>query len=338
MSRSDPWEQITRPYPAEAPRDERVRFLLNYALVAPSSHNTQPWLFRIAGPVIELRADRTRGLPVADPDDRELTLSCGAALLHLRVALEAHGWRPSVALLPDPGDPDLLARVGLDGPPTAAVDDPALLDAIAMRRTNRRAFEDREVPADVLGELEKAAQAEGAWLWVAPGAEAKAMVADLVAEGDRRQWAMPPFRRELAAWCHPNRSRSLDGMPGATQGLGDLASAVGPLIIRTFDLGRGAAAKDRELAEGSPALAVLWTDADEPVDRLRAGQALARVLLRARVHYVWASFLNQPVQCRELRPALADVVHGAHPQIVLRLGYGPDVATTPRRPVEDVLA
>ncbi|WP_229440580.1 hypothetical protein [Massilia sp. BSC265] len=55
-------------------------------MLAPSSHNTQPWLFRMAESSIDLFADRTRALPVNDPDDRELTISCGCALMHLRIA------------------------------------------------------------------------------------------------------------------------------------------------------------------------------------------------------------------------------------------------------------
>ena len=34
---------------------------------------------------VELLADRTRALPVNDPQDRELTISCGCALFNLRV-------------------------------------------------------------------------------------------------------------------------------------------------------------------------------------------------------------------------------------------------------------
>ena len=62
----------------------QLQTLVQAATLAPSSHNTQPWLFRLEGQVIELLADRTRALPVNDPDDRELTISCGCALFNLR--------------------------------------------------------------------------------------------------------------------------------------------------------------------------------------------------------------------------------------------------------------
>ena len=115
-------------------------------------------------------------------------------------------------------------------------------------------------------------------------------------------------------------------------------SLAGPLVVRTFDLGDGQAASDRELAAGSPALGVLTTEEDHTHDWLAAGQALARVLLRARVDHVWASFLNQPVEVRSLRSRIPRVIGAAgFPQAILRFGYGDDVRPTPRRGVEEVL-
>jgi len=146
------------------------------------------------------------------------------------------------------------------------------------------------------------------------------------------------FRRELAAWIHPNRTASHDGTPGFAFGLSSLASYLGPLVVRTFDIGRGQAAKGRELATGSPVLVLLGTDGDTPADWLSAGQALARLLLRARVDDVWASFLNQPIELPDLRGRLGDSLgRKGFSQLLLRMGYGQDVKPTPRRTPGEVL-
>ena len=72
MSLSEPefqaWNVSERQFPRDGTKSEQLKFLLNYAILAPSSHNTQPWLFKIVGDnTIELYADRTRGLPLVDP-------------------------------------------------------------------------------------------------------------------------------------------------------------------------------------------------------------------------------------------------------------------------------
>lgn len=334
-----PWKVSSDEFPTGGDAAEKLVFLLRYAVLAPSGHNTQPWLFGVDGHAVELYADRMRGLAVVDPEDRELTISCGAALFNLRVALRRFGFRDDAYdLLPDPGDPDLLARVRLEpgAPPTA--EEQALFEAIPQRRTTRSAYDEREVSADLRRQLEEAAGQEGAWLHLASDAEREAL-ADLIAAGDRTQMADKRFRRELAAWVHANRSRATRGMRGYGFGFRDLVSHAGPLVIRTFDLGKGQAAKDREVARSAPLLGVLGTAADTPRGWVDAGQAMQRVLLRACANGLTSSFLNQPVEVDDLRPQLAHAIgrSGDQPQLVMRFGSGPEIPHSPRASVEEVL-
>lgn len=333
-----PWNVAPHAFPDGGDTAEKLTFLLRYAVLAPSGHNTQPWLFSVDGDSVELFADRTQALAVVDPDDRALTISCGAALFNLRVALRRFGFRDDTYdLLPNPGDPDLLARISLvDGDPPSA-DEVALFEAIPRRRTTRTAYEDSAVPVEVEQQLERDARREGAWLHRTEGE--REAIAALIAEGDRTQMGDKSFRRELAAWVHPNRSRAARGVRGYGFGFGDLPSLAGPLVIRTFDLGKGQAAKDRELAERSPVLAVLGTDGDSPRDWLATGQAMERVLLHACAHGLTSSFLNQPVEVEALRPHLAEAIGraDASPQLVMRFGYGPEIQHEPRESIENLL-
>jgi nitroreductase len=302
------------------------------AVAAPSSHNTQPWIFRAGRGGLELRADRTRALPVNDPHDRELTISCGAALLQARLGLRRLGFGALVQLLPDETDDDLLAilRAHDAAPPTP--DEERLMTAIPERRTYRKAFSEREVPKVLIGALRAAVEAEGAWLHVCVSEDEKLALAKLVGEGDRILWSDPRWRRELAAWMHPRRSG--DGLEVPW-----VASHVAPLIVRSFDLGGGQAAKDEDLARYSPVVAVLGTAGDTAYDWLRAGQALGRALLMATSEGLQASYLNQPIQVEALRPQVAQTIaSGGKPQLILRFGYPRDrLRASPRRPLDDVL-
>src|SRR6516225_2582864 len=140
-------------YPRERPVEERLRFALRYAVLAPSSHNTQPWLFRIEGDHVDVLADRSRALPVVDPDDRELVISCGAALHHLRTALAAFGEQADVQLLPYPGVLDVLARVGAHGPAEPDAHARERLAAAVRRRTTRRPFQRGPVSTRAVDEV-----------------------------------------------------------------------------------------------------------------------------------------------------------------------------------------
>jgi len=73
--------------PAPLTEEEIARYVVAVAVGAPSVHNTQPWRFTADGQQISLYADAGRQLTVADPDGREMMISCGAALFNARLAL-----------------------------------------------------------------------------------------------------------------------------------------------------------------------------------------------------------------------------------------------------------
>jgi hypothetical protein len=141
------------------------------------------------------------------------------------------------------------------------------------------------------------------------------------------------FRRELASWLRRPGSRQLDGLHGyVTRSPLDEVAFTRPQLVRTFDMGERRAALDNDLVEGSPVLAVLSTVDDDRQSWLYAGQALARVQLRATLVGLSVGFLNQAVEDAETRAVLAGLlVDGTVPQLLLRLGYGPPVPPQPRR-------
>jgi hypothetical protein len=345
------WNVSVDKFPREGSNLEKLTYLLNYAILAPSGHNTQPWLFRIIDNTIEVYADRSRALPVVDPEDRELTISCGAALCFLQIALRHFGYKYDVKLLPNSDDQDLLARITIDDTNNSNTgksvkeskeEDSLVFQAITKRRTNRLKFEDRKVASSLLSKLQSVVAENGdgnIWLHMTEEVNQKNLLAHLIAEGDRIQMSDKRFRLELASWIHSNRSRSKDGIPGYSFGFNDIISLMGPFVLRTFDSGKGQAAKDRKLAEGSPVLVVLGTSSDEPIDWLKTGLALGRMLLVARSENVWSSFLNQPIEVPELRGRVKNAIkrNEGFPQLLLRMGYGQEVEPTPRRSVEEVI-
>jgi len=317
---------------------EFLQFIVKFAIFAPSGHNTQPWLFRVNDAELHLLADRTRALPVVDPHDRALTISCGAALDPRLVATRRFGRAFSIDKLPS-ADPDHLATIRLAEIVSPSSEDIALFKAIPNRRTTRAMFEARDLPVKLLEECHALAEANGAELTIIQDGEHRSRIAELVAEGDRKQFGDRRFRQELAAWVHSRRGDTKDGMSGESFGMPDLLSPLGALVIRTFDLGNGIAAGDRKkIAEGSPVLAVFSTKSDQATDWIATGQALSKVLLKLSASGATASFLNQPIEVDELRPRLGNLIGVTGiPQLLLRFGYGKPVPATARRPVEDVL-
>jgi nitroreductase len=323
---------------ADASLSEKFYFAVRCAVLAPSSHNSQPWLFKVSTDNLLLVMDRRRALPVADPHDRELVISCGAALFNIRAALASLGMAARIDVLPDPLDNDVLARISV----TAGAADPAIASLCALipkRMTNRSAYRDEAIAVSLVARMEEAARLEWAQLNVMTKPEDRAAVAALVAAGDRVQFEDVRFRRELASWLHPRRQR--DGLSAFSTELTktlEFATPLAALVVRTFDLGNGVAAKDAMLAKNSPLLACISTATDDVPTWLASGQALQRMLLVAVAEGYSASYLNQPIEVATLRGALAATMHtAAFPQVLLRLGHGLPQSHSPRRELDDVL-
>jgi hypothetical protein len=308
------------------------------AVLAPSGHNTQPWHFRLGADHVDLHADRTRRLPVVDPDDRALVISCGAALGLLRLSLRQHGFAGAVTLLPDAAQPDWLARIALGGAHVPDDEDRALHAAIARRHTARTTFAPDPLPATLAPRLAAIAADAGLTQQLVQDAAGREAIAALVEEGDWIQFADPAFRAELADWIRTRALGATDGLSARNFGAPDLVSPLVALAIRHRDMGAAQGAKDHALAAAGPALLLLGTATDTPRDWLAAGEALALMLLAATTAGVRAAFLNQPVEVPALRPRLRQVagLEGI-PQVLLRLGLAPEAPASARRDLEEVI-
>jgi nitroreductase len=347
----DPWQVSAAAYPEAGSAKEKLAFLLNYAVLAPSILNTQPWKFVVKDGAVELHADRGRRLPIVDPDGRELLLSCGAALFNLCIAMRSFGHRADVRAFQNGKDSDLLAEVELAAAETPSDLDRELRDAIPKRRTVRRPFAERPLPAELLNELSEAAASKGAVLSRAEDAHSKSQVAELVAEAERLHLADTDYRNELSAWIQQRigEARGQDSEAAVRLGMGgstpdprtmaeDLFVPLAASVARTFTSAEAAASHQQARTVGAPAVVLLTTPHDSPGDWLAAGQALQRVLLTATLAGVSSSYLNPPVEIPGLRSRIA-AAFGRHdvPQAMLRLGYGPDVPPSSRRSVTEVV-
>jgi hypothetical protein len=127
-------------------------------------HNTQPWRFRRRADGIDVLADDTRRLAVADPTGWAVRIACGAAVFNLQ----------------------------------------RLYAAIPRRHSNRSPFAAQPVPANVRADLLAAARAEGAWLELLIGPGPVGAVAEIAHSANRVLHRDPRYAAELAAWTRPD--------------------------------------------------------------------------------------------------------------------------------------
>ncbi|MBX2990180.1 MAG: hypothetical protein KF749_03320 [Bacteroidetes bacterium] len=335
-----PYEVENLAFPQNGPHEERFTHLLRYAILAPSSHNTQPWLFRLFDNGIAVYADYTRRLPVADPSNRELLMGVGAAIMNLRIAAIHFGFDVR-ADYNFSGDSEMpIAFVSLSPSLQSNRDKKIeqLFPVIARRHTNRNAFLAARVPDVIMERYREAREESEASIFISTDSKRNAAVAKLVAHADRLQQADPEFRKELGEWLRPNATQKPDGMTGASFGIGDLPSTVAPWAVKTIDMGGIRAKHDERLCREAPALLVLYSEDSIPA-WLGVGETLEGILLGLTRDGLQFSFFNMPIEIPEARLHLQKILGlGMLPQLLLRIGYSLDQpAPSPRRPVEDCI-
>ncbi|HEX2904828.1 MAG TPA: nitroreductase family protein [Jatrophihabitans sp.] len=305
------------------------------ATLAPSVHNTQPWLWRHSDSRLELCADRSRQLRVLDPTGRQLLISCGCALFNARVHLAADGFEAVVRRFPDPADPDELAVIEATraaGPSELR----ALNPLLEQRQTNRRQFADDAVAPEVVDELVAAAAAEDCEVFVIQQESHRIATAVLSQKADQAENANPAYRAELRAWTSDDPSRR-DGVPAAAVPHVD-ADAEDDIPIRDFDTRGSGWLPTKTRSSLQQCLLLLCVPEDSELAWLRAGEALERIWLEATRHGYAMSLFTQVIEVPHTREALrAELGLVSHPVVLIRVGRAPKTASSHRRRIEDVL-
>jgi hypothetical protein len=320
------------PSDAAAARVELVR----YATLAPSSHNTQCWKFRLGEQSVSILPDYQRRCPIVDPDDHHLFVSLGCATENLVQAAAAMGFR---------GDAVFVAGTQESIDVSLARDAERrthLFEAIPRRQSTRGEFDGKPLSNDELRLLEAAGSGSGVRAHLFTDRQAMESVLDFVVQGNTAQMRDPAFVRELRDWIR------FDGAEAARLGDGLFAGSSGNPVVPgwlgrlMFDFFFSEAAENDKYARqvrSSSGIAVFVADRADKSHWIEVGRAFQRFSLQATAMNVRTAHLNQPVEVEALRAQFAKSIGipGERPDLVIRFGRGPEMPRSLRRPVETVL-
>lgn len=320
-----------------APDPAVIRDAVMVASRAPSLHNSQPWHWVVEGARLQLWADPCRLMPATDRSGRELTLSCGAVLDHLRVAMAAAGWQATTERIPDGCEPNHLAT--LEWRRTDAVTEADRQRAIAIlrRRTDRLPF---GVPAGwpkLQVALRSAVLPYDVLLDVVSDDERPRLAEESQLNEALRRYDSS-YLSELRWWTSPFES---DATHVPQSSLVSSSEAARVDIAREFPRA-GGGHRRADIDHDRSKIVVLSTFDDNRLDVLRCGEALSAVLLECTVAGAATCTLTHMTESASSRDIISRITGATgRPQVLVRVGSsasdGQHVERTARRLVAEVL-
>lgn len=334
---SNPWIIDEADFYELERHEDQMQFLLRYAILAPSGHNTQPWSFHVIPEGIQVFADTSRRLMIVDRNDRELLMSVGAAITNFRVAAAHFGFETTVAYETRSRETRPVATIFVRETCAPNVDLAGRFPAIRKRHTNREPYDHQPLEPGAMQTICDVVDASSDTLRLILPRDTE-RVAECVASAEKALLARAAYRAELADWVGRAGERK-DGLTPEAVGMPRILSPIAPWLIRNFDPGELQAHRDAELTRSASMLLIVTSD-DDQESLVKAGETLELLLLTITLFGLQYSFLSAPVEVDESREQLRSLIGGTRaPQLLLHIGSAAVSARpTARRPVESVIA
>lgn len=311
--------------------------MVEYAIKAPSGHNTQPWMFRISENSIDILPDFTKTLSVVDGDNRELFISLGCAAENLCIAASVLSYETDM-LVSEQGEITIYLNK------SDSIRHDILFSEIEKRQTNRSIYNSKFIEDEVLNDCLSVVSREkglGLYPW-RNGTESFESLKQLVMEGNILQMDDDMFVKELKSWMRINRKESdalKDGLSYDVFGAPNLPAFIARPAIGSFLNSKKQNKGDLNKIESSSHFILFTTTNNTIQDWIVLGREMQRFLLKLTAFDIAHAYMNQPCEVEKLRLKISEQlsIKSEYPQILLRVGYGKSAPYARRRNVSDVI-
>ncbi|MBU2646745.1 twin-arginine translocation pathway signal protein [bacterium] len=347
--------------PATQETDIRLK-LISYGMLAPNSHNIQPWLVKLTGAhQFDLFVDQTRLLPETDPPSRQIHISQGTFLETLKIAASGLGYRVEVETFPLGQYSNMtiedkpVASIYLT--PDAAVQQDPLFPYLQSRQSNKRVYGNRKIPREELAQLQQNSQENGLATIFSDSPRVVEGLGSMLGKAMDIETAGPDRHRETVDIFRFSEAEALEKRDGFTLGNNGVTGLM-RFLVETFFLGtrEKAYATDSAFAtegvkmaykQAASASAYGWiiSKSNTRLSQVRSGELYTRInLLTASLgisQHPMSQVLEEYEDMKELQREcliLLRIPAGSTVQMLFRLGYADPVPHTRRRFAKEVIA
>jgi len=314
--------------------------ILYYASLAPSGHNSQPWLIKINSKLDwVVGSDANRFLKIVDDSNRETLLSLGAFVENLVQAAGVFGYAVETKVIAEDRFDSDVVKINLSK--SKALDIP--LQRMVSRRTVKSHLQSKELRPSDVNAFSKSV--DGHLFYFPSGTEHANFMNKEAVENYIIQSENKKAIEELASWIRLKDAEAKKFRDGLTVDGMEITGLAGwyvrhfmdnkDVMTKAFN-DKGIQKTKEQVKEGAGWL-VITSDGNTVKDLIETGRRFQRMALTARDKMIGIHPMTQALEEKHGQKNIKEN-HEPHviPQFMLRVGYlnkYPDPVSL-RRPVE----
>lgn len=319
------------------PNREKINTLLTAASLAPSTVNTQPWLFSVYGDSISIYLNPKRKLPVSDSTGRQAYISLGASCANLELLAQSYGMEFAVHELTPTSTNAPIAKFSIQNYKVKG-DHPEIRNALSRRHTNRFPFEKKLLPQNFAEKIKKISS-DAVTVHIVEDEETKNRLTPLVLDAIFEVFSKKDWSYELSFWIKPSLAKYEDGMPGYYLGIPKLLSFLMPFVLRYSSVAKKQLKNHAEMLKWVSAYGIITASENTPITWFRIGQIFERIAIEAEIQNIKIGILTAPTEIQTYAKQIKNILHTQEtPQMFFRMGYTEKKPIfSPRLSIKDII-
>lgn len=333
------WHISQNDYPYQKGIEDQIKYLLGYAILAPSAFNAQPWKCRIKNNLLEVFIDRSRMLKTTDKLGRFSYIAIGCFIKNLQLAAENYGWNIKLSIKITKSKEFIKVAELIFQKSQQKILKNSLFAAIITRTTNRSNYHNRSLPASSLTHLQNLDSKKVKFILLENQDINK--LSNISAGADQDVWGEKERRFEHSLWVRHNLTGQYDGMPAFGMGIGLIPSFFAKIAMRNRLFPRLQIRKNIKALKSTRYFGIIL-GYDKKADWVEAGIVFENLALTLAKYHLVLAPMGALIESQESREALGCILNinipSLKPQLFLRIGYPTlMVAHSPRLPVQKIL-
>lgn len=330
MARIKKWVIEKSSFPKNKTKEEKLKFLLRYGILAASAHNTQPWKFKIKKSKIIIYPNNEKILKIADPKKRELWISLGCASENLIIAGEHFGLKGIEKITNKKIEINFKKALKKQN---------LLFDQITKRKTNRRKPKRLLIQNKDINKLKKLPFEKTTKAFLVHKKDDIKEIAKLIYQANNILYKNDKFIKESLSWTRFNKrqvKKYKDGISYKSLDFPPVKSRIGKMIMKLFLKSSYLNKEEKEKIKNSTGLIIITSKTDDRKSWAKVGRTLQRILLLLTYLEIDYAFENQPCQVHKTRRELKKLTKD-FPQILLRIGHAKAIQHSERKDIKEVI-